>query len=36
MGELDEFAHCCAFLIEKGYMNGRVICLDAATILKAK
>jgi hypothetical protein len=36
MGELDEFAHCCAFLIENGYMNGRVIRLDAATVMQSK
>ncbi|MBA36065.1 MAG: 3-hydroxyacyl-CoA dehydrogenase [Oleispira sp.] len=36
MGEMDEFAHTCAFLIENGYMNGRVIRLDAATVMQAK
>jgi NAD(P)-dependent dehydrogenase (short-subunit alcohol dehydrogenase family) len=36
MGRMDEFAHCCTFLIENGYMNGRTIRLDAATILKAR
>lgn len=36
MGELDEFAHCCAFLIENGYMNGRVVRLDAASVMQSK
>jgi NAD(P)-dependent dehydrogenase (short-subunit alcohol dehydrogenase family) len=36
MGEMQEFAHCCAFLIENGYMNGRVIRLDAATVMQAR
>ena len=36
MGEPREFAHACAFLIENGYMNGRVLRLDAATVLQAK
>ena len=36
MGHMDEFAHCCAFLIENAYMNGRTIRLDAATILQAR
>jgi len=36
MGEMEEFAHACAFLIENGYMNGRVIRLDAATVMQAR
>ena len=36
MGRMEEFAHCCAFLIENGYMNGRTIRLDAATVMQAK
>ena len=36
MGDMKEFAHCCAFLVENGYMNGRTIRLDAATVLQAK
>ncbi|WP_339783022.1 SDR family NAD(P)-dependent oxidoreductase [uncultured Marinobacter sp.] len=36
MGEVDEFASTCAFLIENSYMNGRYIRLDAATILQSK
>ncbi len=36
MGQMDEFSSTCAFLIENGYMNGRVIRLDAATVMQAK
>ena len=36
MGHMDEFAHCCAFLVENAYMNGRTIRLDAATVMQAK
>lgn len=36
MGEMEEFADTCAFLIENGYMNGRVIRLDAATVMQAR
>ena len=36
MGDMKEFAHCCAFLVENGYMNGRTIRLDAATVMQAK
>jgi len=36
MGDMQEFAHCCAFLLENGYMNGRTVRLDAATILSAR
>jgi len=36
MGELEEFAHTCAFLAENAYMNGRVIRLDAATVMQAR
>ena len=35
-GHMDEFAHCCAFLVENAYMNGRTIRLDAATVMQAK
>ena len=35
-GHMDEFAHCCAFLVENSYMNGRTIRLDAATIMQAR
>ena len=36
MGDMQEFAHCCAFLVENGYMNGRTIRLDAATVMQAE
>lgn len=36
MGEMEEFAHTCAFLVENAYMNGRVIRLDAATVMQAR
>ena len=36
MGDMQEFAHCCAFLVENGYMNGRTIRLDAATVMQAR
>jgi 3-hydroxyacyl-CoA dehydrogenase/3-hydroxy-2-methylbutyryl-CoA dehydrogenase len=35
-GDMKEFAHCCAFLVENSYMNGRTIRLDAATVMQAK
>jgi NAD(P)-dependent dehydrogenase (short-subunit alcohol dehydrogenase family) len=36
MGDMEEFAHTCTFLIENAYMNGRVIRLDAASVMPAK
>ena len=36
MGEPQEFAEACAFLMESAYMNGRVLRFDAATILQSK
>ena len=36
MGDMKEFAHCCAFLVENGYMNGRTIRREAATGMQAK
>lgn len=36
MGRVEEFASTCVFLIENGYMNGRYIRLDAATIMQSK
>jgi 3-hydroxyacyl-CoA dehydrogenase/3-hydroxy-2-methylbutyryl-CoA dehydrogenase len=35
-GHMEEFAHCCTFLVENSYMNGRHIQLDAATVMPAK
>ena len=36
VGRMEEFAHCCAFLIENSYMNGETVRLDAATRLQAR
>lgn len=36
VGRTEEFAHCCAFLIENSYMNGATVRLDAATRLRAR
>ena len=36
MGDVNEFAHACAFLVENGYMNGRCLRLDAASVMQAK
>ena len=36
MGEMEEFAHTCSFLFENGYMNGRIVRLDGATVMQAK
>jgi len=35
-GDMREFAHCCAFIIENAYVNGETIRLDAASRLRAK
>ena len=36
LGDMREFAHCCAFIIENAYVNGETIRLDGATRLRAK
>jgi NAD(P)-dependent dehydrogenase (short-subunit alcohol dehydrogenase family) len=36
MGDMREFAHCCAFIIENAYCNGETIRLDAASRLRAR
>ncbi len=36
LGDMREFAHCCAFIIENAYLNGETIRLDAASRLRAK
>lgn len=36
LGDMREFAHCCAFIIENGYLNGETIRLDAATRLRSR
>ncbi len=35
MGNPEEYAHACAFLIENGYMNGRVLRLDGASVMSS-
>jgi len=35
-GDMQEFAHCCEFIVENAYINGETIRLDAATRLRAK
>jgi len=36
LGDMREFAHCCAFIIENAYLNGETIRLDAASRLTAR
>lgn len=36
MGEMVEFAHTCAYLVENSYANGRCLRLDAATVMQAR
>ena len=36
LGNVREFAHCCAFIIENAYLNAETIRLDAAARLRAK
>jgi NAD(P)-dependent dehydrogenase (short-subunit alcohol dehydrogenase family) len=36
LGDMREFAHCCAFIIENAYLNGETIRLDAASRMRAK
>lgn len=36
MGDMREFAHCCAFVIENSYLNAETIRLDAASRLRAR
>lgn len=36
LGDPGEFAHCCAFMIENGYLNAETIRLDAATRVRAR
>jgi NAD(P)-dependent dehydrogenase (short-subunit alcohol dehydrogenase family) len=35
-GDMGEFAHCCAFIIENAYVNGETIRIDAASRLRAR
>jgi hypothetical protein len=36
LGNMREFAHCCAFIIENPYLNGETIRLDGAARLRAR
>lgn len=36
LGDMREFAHCCAFIIENAYLNGETIRLDAAARMRAR
>jgi NAD(P)-dependent dehydrogenase (short-subunit alcohol dehydrogenase family) len=36
LGDMREFAHCCAFIIENGYLNAETIRLDAASRLRGR
>ncbi len=36
LGDVREFAHCCAFIVENAYINGETIRLDGAARLRAK
>ena len=36
LGDMREFAHCCAFVIENAYLNGETIRLDGAARLRAR
>ena len=36
LGDMREFAHCCAFVIENAYLNAETIRLDAASRLRAR
>lgn len=36
LGDMREFAHCCAFIVENAYVNGETVRLDAASRLRAR
>jgi len=36
MGHMSEFAHCCAFIVENGFLNAETIRLDGAQRLRAR
>ncbi len=36
LGDMREFAHCCAFIIENPYVNAETIRLDGATRMRAR
>jgi 3-hydroxyacyl-CoA dehydrogenase / 3-hydroxy-2-methylbutyryl-CoA dehydrogenase len=36
LGDMREFAHCCAFIVENAYLNAETVRLDAASRLRAR
>ena len=36
LGDMREFAHCCAFIIENAYLNAATVRLEAASRLRAR
>jgi NAD(P)-dependent dehydrogenase (short-subunit alcohol dehydrogenase family) len=36
LGDVREFAHCCAFIIENAYVNAETIRLDGAARMRAR
>jgi NAD(P)-dependent dehydrogenase (short-subunit alcohol dehydrogenase family) len=36
LGDMREFAHCCAFIVENAYLNAETVRLDAAARLRSK
>ena len=36
LGDMREFAHCCAFIIENAYVNAETIRLDGAARMRAR
>jgi NAD(P)-dependent dehydrogenase (short-subunit alcohol dehydrogenase family) len=36
LGDMREFAHCCAFIVENAYLNAGTVRLDAASRLRAR
>lgn len=36
LGNVREFAHCCAFIVENAYLNAETIRLDAASRMRAR
>ncbi len=36
LGDMREFAHCCAFIVENPYVNAETIRLDGATRMRAR
>ena len=36
LGDMREFAHCCAFIVENAYVNAETIRLDGAARLRAR